>query len=559
VSELTFSGGTSLRLERGDVVVIVGPNNSGKSEMLRAIRGKVASDKAESPVLTSVALGRTGTDDDLTAWLESTTHRDHGGDPARPRFLAYGADVELPTAHHLWAHPQGGLQRLARFFCHLLTTEERLLASRPAPAFSLRDEAPSNPVHHLYRDDRLEMAISDKCKKAFGADLIVNRCAGKSIPLHIGRRPETEVGEDRVSSGYVERLIKLPTLAEQGDGMRSFVGILLHTLFGKESILLVDEPEAFLHPPQARLLGQMLIAENPPDRQMFIATHSVDVLRGVLDGNTGKVRVVRVCRDGSCNAAHELAPPDVRKLWVDPLLRASNILDGVFHELVIVSESDGDSRFFAAMVDSLHESGMLGTPRKPDVMFTHCGGKDRLHVVMKALRALDVPVRAVADIDILSTEQPLAKLVAATGHDWSSLEADWNLVNRAINSIKPQLRTADVKEAVQSILATISTTDFPREARSRIEDVLKQTSPWALAKKIGKTFVPSGDPTRAYDRLADQLRHVGVFLVEVGELERFCPSVGGHGPTWVNEVLSRNLATDPSLEEARVFVKRLLG
>jgi hypothetical protein len=55
-----------------------------------------------------------------------------------------------------------------------------------------------------------------------------------------------------------------------------------------------------------------------------------------------------------------------------------------------------------------------------------------------------------------------------------------------------------------------------------------------------------------------ELRRLGLFVVEVGELECFYPAAGGHGPSWVNEVLSKDLASDPSLRAAREFVIRLL-
>jgi hypothetical protein len=44
------------------------------------------------------------------------------------------------------------------------------------------------------------------------------------------------------------------------------------------------------------------------------------------------------------------------------------------------------------------------------------------------------------------------------------------------------------------------------------------------------------------------LRAAGLHVVEVGELEGFVRTVGGHGPRWVNEVLKRDLASDPELE-----------
>lgn len=75
---------------------------------------------------------------------------------------------------------------------------------------------------------------------------------------------------------------------------------------------------------------------------------------------------------------------------------------------------------------------------------------------------------------------------------------------------------------------------------------------------MGKAFIPSGDQSVAYARLADQLREIGLYIVEVGELEQFCKLVPDHGPSWVVNVLKRDLTNDPELEAARQFAKLLL-
>ena len=48
------------------------------------------------------------------------------------------------------------------------------------------------------------------------------------------------------------------TLDEQGDGFRSYVGVVLSVLLSEGRTILLDEPEAFLHPMQARRLGAWL-------------------------------------------------------------------------------------------------------------------------------------------------------------------------------------------------------------------------------------------------------------------------------------------------------------
>jgi hypothetical protein len=62
-----------------------------------------------------------------------------------------------------------------------------------------------------------------------------------------------------------------------------------------------------------------------------------------------------------------------------------------------------------------------------------------------------------------------------------------------------------------------------------------------------------------YNRLQAECKARGLWIVLVGEVEGFCKSAGGHGPRWVREVLSRDLAGDPELEEARKFVGQVWG
>lgn len=71
--------------------------------------------------------------------------------------------------------------------------------------------------------------------------------------------------------------------------------------------------------------------------------------------------------------------------------------------------------------------------------------------------------------------------------------------------------------------------------------------------------MPPGDATQACNRLLAALRALGHFVVDVGELEGFSRSVGGHRPKWVNSVIAKNLAQDPELQAARVFTTDLLS
>lgn len=383
----------------------------------------------------------------------------------------------------------------------------------------------------------------------------MNRLAGLAATLHMGKRPELAGDENLTSEGYIRAVEKLPAIHVQGDGIRSFVGVLLHALTGDRSLVLVDEPEAFLHPPQARLLGQMLVAETPARRQLFLATHSGDLLRGIISASSSRVLVVRVQRSNDKNPIAQLDQRGVRQLWDDPLLRYSNALDGLFHDVVVICEADADCRFYGAITDAVWAA--QGEPA-PAVMFTHCGGKHRIPMLVAALHALEVPVRVVIDFDGLQDETPLRTIVETLGALWSEFEADWRAVKASIDSKKPELATSDVAEEIKNTLAKVISEKLPQGTANEIRRILRRSSPWAIAKEAGKNYVPAGTPRQTYDRLVQRLRTLGVHLVEVGELESFDRSIGNHGPEWVNAVIQKNLVDDPSFEEARRFVRRLL-
>jgi ABC-type transporter Mla maintaining outer membrane lipid asymmetry ATPase subunit MlaF len=318
VKTVSFSDGTQVPMGRDDVVVIVGPNNSGKSVSLRGIRDKFNNPSQPNVVLKSVTIEQEGSVEELITWLELTTKRTD--QPNGCVFQTFGAAIHNTIATNIWNQPGAPLGELASFFCRLLTADERLRAANPPASIALTTAAPEHPIHSLQRDDALEARLSRQFKKAFGNELIIHRAAGSQVPIHVGERPKKKPDQDRVSLEYVLELEKLPPIHTQGDGMRSFCGVLLYAAVGPPTVLLIDEPEAFLHPPQARLLGQMIVLDKQADRQIFVATHSGDVLRGILDSNSPSVRVIRLRRSGEVNVARVLDNAQVAQLWNDPLL-----------------------------------------------------------------------------------------------------------------------------------------------------------------------------------------------------------------------------------------------
>jgi hypothetical protein len=85
ISELAFSDESVIHLAPCDAVLIVGPNNAGKSACLRAIRNKLTNPAQSSPVIKSLRVGKAGTTDDVISWLSTIARLDHHA-PGNPSF-----------------------------------------------------------------------------------------------------------------------------------------------------------------------------------------------------------------------------------------------------------------------------------------------------------------------------------------------------------------------------------------------------------------------------------------------------------------------------------------
>ena len=553
ISEATFSDGTTLTFGKDEIIVFVGPNNVGKSaalkELYRLLRHKTQAGK----VIQTMQVDKEGSSEDCIEYIRTTSIAEITTNP-HPTYSGLGFSIYGSQIEGNWNNING-LGELAPLFSNLLDTEQRLAAAKPATNIALTTQAPQHPIHYLQRDDSVEARFSGYFRMAFDMDMIVHRNAGNEVPLYVGTRPELQSGEDRVSINYIRQLEMLAKLHEQGDGMRSFVGVLLNAFVGFHSMLFIDEPEAFLHPPQARLLGKMLAKDLPPGKQVFLSTHSIDFIRGLLDAGASNLKIVRIGRAGNVNTPSELNSSEIESIWNDPLLRYSEILQGLFHLQVVVCESDSDCRFYAAVLDAEVERRGAAIP---DVMFTHCGGKQRVAMVVKALKKLNVPVIAICDFDVLNAEEPLKSIVDELGGAWDDIKSEWACVKKEIEQKRPELNTDDVQKAIGKILGDVSTPSLSDKNLKELKDILKKASPWAEAKTGGINYVPSGNANAACKKILEYCKDKGLLIVEIGQLESFVRSVGNHGPKWVNDVLGKDLKSDPELEDARKFIWQVI-
>ena len=549
---ITFSDGTTIELDVNDVIAIVGPNNSGKSQALQELYDHFKSPK-DSKVVVSVEFLKTGTKQEFSNSVSKNFRVKSEGESWSYR----GPNLNYHTTENpeqLWPTQIGTFRTL---FCLQIPTETRITASNPPDAIDVYQDPYRHPIHLLFSDDELELEISDHFRRAFGEDLILDRIAGKNWPLLVGSRNSPLCGEDRVSRTYVERLrSQTESLEQQGDGMRSFASVVLHLLAPtSRSLLLLDEPEAFLHPSQARLLGEIIAAKKHSPAQLFAATHSPDVLQGLISVVPENLRILRMQRDGNVNRIKELDTASVKEISSDPLMKFSSVMSGLFHERVIVCESDADCMFYSSILDLPEIHGET----HPDVLFVHASGKARMAKIAKILVALDVPVDVIADIDVLRDLHDLKNIIEALNGDWARIGQLADLLKKEVENNLTTVCLEDMKARIAEVLeSTADGRSSVRNLKASLDECFRESTPWGAIKRAGKNALPRGDATQRFDELQRLCGRAGLWIVPVGELEGFCPSTGRKGPAWVQQVIEeRNLATDLELESAREFISRI--
>jgi hypothetical protein len=203
IREITFSDSSKVALSPQEVIVIVGPNNSGKSEALRGIYGKIEKN-VFSPVVSEVLYDKLGSLADLLSLVASSGQLVDGKNSDNPSYKVLGGHVSHIQARFWWTEKGSELNTLTPLFMRLMSTEQRLSAANPTSSIGL-DESPTHPLHTLFRNDEVEKYLRDQFRAAFKTDLILNRLSGREIVLHVGDNPSMEPGEDRLSYRYAAK------------------------------------------------------------------------------------------------------------------------------------------------------------------------------------------------------------------------------------------------------------------------------------------------------------------------------------------------------------------
>lgn len=553
---LSFTTNMGEEVPLGDLTVLVGPNNTGKSQTLDDIHTAVKNkDPSGMTIIDEVNL------DFPTEFEQIITGVSHEvTDSGRDILYGTGSDLQsserqgnvsfdnLRSDFESERYPR--LRNLiGKFRVSYLDTSSRLSVANSSEMTNLHKNPPTNLLQSLYTsgkesETKLRLAFQETFEKDIKIDY-----SGGQLALRVGK----EVGEfDDVPEDprdLYDFMEEYDMLDEEGDGFRSFVGVILSLLLSEKRIVLLDEPDAFLHPAQSRELGSW-IAEHGTEvpTQLVVATHDANFISGLLSG-PHEIDIFRLNRTGNYTAFNRLTSEITEQLFSDPLLSSQRVLDSIFHEGVIVCEGDSDRSVYQATATRKLDS--------PDLLFVHAHNKQKIKEITHILTEASIPVAAITDIDILRDHHDLRYLLESlTTEDISDLLDIRRELDNEISERDDEEIIRGMIEDVDEFADQLKDGDHDVEgARTALGRLRSGFSEWSEIKENGVEAFPD-DYRDDAESLIDELEEIGLFIVRVGELEGWMDLGTSRKSTWVVKALEEIYSGD--CDEALVdFISRI--
>jgi len=529
------------------LIVIVGPNSSGKTQFLHDINEAVCGRKRQLVVASAILFRKPPAFDEyFDLFLEQGVIRESSKDQFLKRSLQFGTDEGSGSFHknHLQSwHSQflsateqkvksslpgyDFLQQLGPLSCSALFLRNRLILMDECPTFDHRTAGPSKTLQSLYWSKEAKAALCVEAARVFRHAVWVDNTRHGKLVLRVSDSPEMPTAEDRLEP---EEMENYRTIETEGDGLRSYMAISASLLLETRPLCIVDEPEMCLHPPQAHAMGRFIGGKASDDTCTLVATHSSHILRGILETHP-KAHVIRLTHVATPFRARTLTPELLEEAISKPRSRSEAILEGLLSNAVVLCEAEGDRLVYESTYRTFADHRL-------DIRFIPSEGTGGFAAPLRLYRALEVPVAIVADLDFLAKDGELKKVLTGLGTPDPEVASLCKRARLAISHIRSQMSPID-PEGIQNELKTLSQEpiDLAKNGDSKLrgdlQRIIRELYKLHLLQQQGLEAIPK---TIDADGIAVSLRSDvrallwdlgshGLFLVPVGELESWLPVI----------------------------------
>lgn len=522
IEKIKFNDETSIEFKNDDIVLLVGANNVGKSRTLKDLKDDL-NDLSKPRVIVDEIVYKSSdfSSSQLKNYFEKNIIKDS--------WENYNVFIDENQSYCFSASSFTDNVDEKQFYKALfsfLSTESRLNITRPITFNTTVDNRSLTIMKGLESDSKSINTLNKVLQMGFGKSVEVYeeyRDGTLVKKYKIGKSTNIIAAINSNRRDNLNLLKDMEDLHSQGDGIRSAVAILSSLIVNNHSLVLIDEPETFLHPPQARLLGKNIVALSK-QKQCFISTHSIDFIKGVLEADSSRVKIIKIDRLENENKFNLVDNDSVAEIANDKNLRYTNILDGLFYDGLVLCENESDCKFYSAILENLNLALYQNT------LFCAVGGKDQFKKVVPLLKKLNIQYFIIADIDLINNKDNLKQLVNSIEPNcYDQIDAcHKKFIEEFEKGMNSQVKTQQV---IKTEINQLFTADkyMPDAIAKGIKDILKNISSFKLLKSGGKNILPQGECVDLFNQLKEFLNEHKVFILECGEIERFVPEVGGHG------------------------------
>ena len=543
--------------------VIIGPNNSGKSRFLKELRDWLSGDKSDIKIINhidysypesfqdveeSYNIKNKMTKDLYGNWI-LRTYSNKSNQPwdVNATFESYftrnlscfAADWEDFFKNIIQEKNEDSFfQHFGALFFRYLGTEERLTICKMQKNFGL-DSTNTNYLTSFKFENKVLRELADNVRRIFGKDIILDtQTLGDRLVFRVGKNFEYLRGTFEQENQNISKLLTEKLLDDQGDGLKSYVSTFLSLKAKENDILLIDEPEAFLHPPLARQLGE-LIGEYDETKQIFVSTHSVEILKGILSQNAD-INVIRVTQPEAFKNDINILDKDVlRTIIQSPLLRVSRVLEGLFCEKVIVTEAEADELVYQELIEKVYpQSGLY---------FAHGQNKQTLAEIAEMYKAVGIKYEVITDFDIVRVNEDFNKFIKIM----------------SIEENEKQRYRKYISELRYSIEGEIDTEGMDDDTKKK---VLKENRD-KIYHQEGISHLDEGELKENIEELLEKMSKNHLHILNTGELETLLRPFGilytNNKSHWVVEAINKiSVLSKEDIEEKEEiynFLKEIVG
>ena len=407
-----------------NINLIIGPNNSGKTVFLKEIYSCVdnISVSKDSKWINKVQIKSKNLKDVIKTLIPKVYDVDNF---EMVRTLSDAGYKSFSTRSDIWNQPvfnesrqlpEGGaeceitktLNQDSKWYFWRFVSDNLIALEDCGPRLggpfnttinNLLTEQQGNILNYLSLNKDILEEIKRNIREVFNIDIGFDNLQQGQKPLRVLPKEKIK-GETNSREVALKWQKESPLIETQGDGIKAYLKLVFSLLQPLKTIIFIDEPETFLHPPQRRALGT-LVAKLVKERgkQLFIATHDSEFLRGILSSDVSNIKVFYLKRKENIFDYTVFSAKDIATLTQSKSnLYTERVLNSFFYVKTILCEDENDRVFYEG-ASALYLWNLF-----QDVNFIGLNGRGEALKIFQKLQEFDLDVGVLVDIDFILDE-----------------------------------------------------------------------------------------------------------------------------------------------------------